>query len=149
MSHLHQAPVTHVLIEESYGTFGYNPEFNCMFHLWKGFLSVEEVKKVAETTNPYIHQGITNVIADHRHMEMFSEEVSKYIAGEWLPAMEALGAKTTFVVMSPEAFTQISAEEMHENAKSKSAIHIRHFNSMDEAVRAMREYNRQRSAVIA
>jgi hypothetical protein len=130
-----------VLIKGSFGTFGYNPELKCMFHLWKGFLSLDEVKKVAETTNPYIARGITNVIADHRNMEMFSEEVSAYIAGTWLPAMEKLGAQTTFVVMSPESFTQLSAEEMHEKAKSQSAIDIRHFGSMDAAIEAMREYN--------
>ncbi|CAA9324861.1 MAG: hypothetical protein AVDCRST_MAG56-7072 [uncultured Cytophagales bacterium] len=142
MSQQLQTPVTHVLIKGSFGTFGYNPELECMFHLWKGFLSVDEVKRVAETTNPYIARGITNVIADHRNMEMFSEEVSAYIANTWLPAMEKLGARTTFVVMSPETFTQLSAEEMHETAKSQSSIDIRHFGSMDDALAALRAYNK-------
>ncbi len=141
MSQQSQSPVTHVLIKGSFGTFGYNPELRCMFHLWKGFLSLDEVKKVAEATNPYISRGITNVIADHRNMEMFSEEVSDYIAGTWLPAMEKRGARTTFVVMSPETFTQLSAEEMHENAKSQSSIDIRHFGSMEAALEAMHAYN--------
>jgi hypothetical protein len=141
MSQQPQTPVTHVLLKGSFGTFGYNPQLKCMFHLWKGFLSLDEVKKVAETTNPYIARGITNVIADHRNMEMFSEEVSAYIANTWLPAMEKLGAQTTFVVMSPESFTQLSAEEMHENAKSQSTIDIRHFGSMEAALEAMHEYN--------
>jgi hypothetical protein len=140
MSQQPQTPVTHVLLKGSFGTFGYNPELKCMFHLWKGFLSLDEVKKVAETTNPYIARGITNVIADHRNMEMFSEDVSAYIANTWLPAMEKLGAQTTFVVMSPESFTQLSAEEMHENAKSQSSIDIRHFGSLDAALEAMRAY---------
>jgi nucleoid DNA-binding protein len=42
--------------------------------------------------------------------------------------------------MSPESFTQLSAEEMHENAKSQSSIDIRHFGSLDAALEAMREH---------
>ena len=145
-----QVPPIEIILNESFGTFGYNTQLKCLFHFWKGFLTLEEVKRVAETTNPYMAMfGLTNVIADHRNMEMFSEEVSAYIADTWIPAQEQLGVKGTFIVMSPEAFTQIAAEEMHENARLKSSIEIFHFDSMDEAIKAIEAYNQKLSRLAA
>jgi hypothetical protein len=139
---MNQLPPIEVLIEDSFGTFGYNAELKCLFHFWKGFLTLEEVKRVAETTNPYMEKlGLTNVVADHRNMEMFSEDVSAYISDVWIPAQEKIGVKGTFIVMSPEAFTQIAAEEMHEQAREKSSIEIFHFDSMEETIKAVKAYN--------
>ncbi|MDJ1470377.1 hypothetical protein QNI16_34640 [Cytophagaceae bacterium YF14B1] len=134
-----QLPSMEVLIDESFGTFGYNVELKCVFHLWKGFLTLEEVKRVAEITNPYMEKlGLAYVVADHCNMEMFSEDVSAYIADVWIPAQEKIGVKTAFIVMSPEAFTQISAEEMHEQARAGSSIEILHFDSMEVALEALK-----------
>nr|MCU0389989.1 hypothetical protein [Thermoflexibacter sp.] len=94
-----------VVINEKYGTFGYDVELKAMFHHWKGFLLLEEVKNVAEVTNPIMKDlGLVNVIADHNEMELFSDEVSDYIASTWIPAQEQAGVKNIYVVLSQEAF---------------------------------------------
>jgi hypothetical protein len=137
-------PTLQVVLDEPFGKFGYNKQIKCLFHLWNGFLSLEEVKRVAEITNIYVEQlGLTNIIADHRSMELFSEEVSAYISNVWLPKLESLGVKTTFVVMSGEAFTQLTAVETHENARNKSGIDIRHFGKMSDAIESVKVYNLQ------
>lgn len=145
---MNQLPPIEVLIDESFGIFGYNAELKCVFHFWKGFLTLEEVKKVAEITNPYMEKlGLVYVVADHCHMEMFSEEVSAYIADVWIPTQEKIGVKAAFIVMSAEAFTQIAAEEMHEQARLASAIEISHFDSMDIAIEAVQAHNRTSVAI--
>jgi|GEM_PF-2267913 len=147
---MNQIATIRFLIDEPFGTFGYNESLKCFFHFWKGFLTLDEVKKVAEMTNPCMEKlGLTNVIADHRNMEMFSDEVADYIASVWIPAQEKMGVKGTFIVMSPEAFTQIAAEEMHEQARIKSSIEIFHFGSMDDAIEAVEAYNRRYTTIAA
>ncbi len=131
-----------VVIDEKYGKFGYDLELKAMFHHWKGFLLLDEVKHVAEVTNPLMKElGLVNVIADHNEMELFSDEVSTYIAETWIPAQEEAGVKNIFVVLSKEAFAKFAAEEMHEHAKEKAKIDIRHVGSMEDAIAAAREYN--------
>jgi hypothetical protein len=131
-----------IVIDENYGKFGYEANLKAMFHHWKGFLMLEEVKHVAETTNPImVEKGLVNVIADHNEMELFSDEVSAYIAETWIPEQEKAGVKNIFVVLSAEAFAKFAAEEMHEHAKEKAAIDIRHFASMEDAIKAAKEYN--------
>jgi hypothetical protein len=132
----------HTIIDESYGRFGYDTTLKAMFHHWKGFLMLDEVKNVAEVTNPLMaEKGLVNVIADHNEMELFSDEVSAYIAETWIPAQEKVGVKNIFVVLSEEAFAKFAAEEMHEHAKEKATIDIRHFGSMEDAIKAAKEYN--------
>jgi len=147
---MNQLPPLQILIEDTFGTFAYSTDLKCFFHFWKGFLTLDEVRKVAETTNPVMEKfGLTNVIADHRNMEMFSEDVAEYISGVWIPAQEKIGVKGTFIVMSPEAFTQIAAEEMHEQAREKSSIEIFHFDSMEDALQAVEKFNRTHVRVAA
>ena len=130
------------VIDTSYGKFGYDVDLKAMFHYWKGFLMLEEVKNVAETTNPIMEEkGLVNVIADHNEMELFSDEVSDYIAETWIPAQEKAGVKNIFVVLSAEAFAKFAAEEMHEHAKENATIDIRHFGNMEDAIKAAKEYN--------
>ena len=131
-----------IIINESYGKFGYDTSIKAMFHHWKGFLMLDEVKNVAEVTNPIMaEKGLVNVIADHNEMELFSDEVSAYIAETWIPAQEQAGVKNIFVVLSEEAFAKFAAEEMHEHAKENVRIDIKHFGSMEDAINAAKAYN--------
>lgn len=131
-----------VVIDEKYGKFGYDTDLKAMFHYWKGFLLLEEVKHVAEVTNPIMtEKGLCNVVADHNEMELFSDEVSAYIAETWIPEQEKAGVKNIFVVLSAEAFAKFAAEEMHEHAKENATIDIKHFGSMEDAIKAAKEYN--------
>jgi hypothetical protein len=131
-----------VVINEKYGKFGYDVELKAMFHHWKGFLLLEEVKHVAETTNPLMKElGLVTVIADHNEMELFSDEVSAYISTTWIPEQEKAGVENIFVVLSEEAFAKFAAEEMHEAAKEQSVIDIQHFGNINAAIEAAKAYN--------
>ncbi len=131
-----------VVINERYGKFGYDTDLKVMFHHWKGFLLLEEVKNVAEKTNALMKElGLVTVIADHNEMELFSDEVSAYISSIWIPEQEAAGVENIFVVLSEEAFAKFAAEEMHEAAKEKSIIDIQHFGNINNAIEAAKAYN--------
>lgn len=131
-----------IVIDETYGKFGYDSELRAMFHYWKGFLMLDEVKHVAEVTNALMIQlGLTNVIADHNQMELFSDDVSAYISGTWIPEQEKAGVKNIYVVLSEEAFAKFTAEDMHEQAKENSSINISHYGSINDAIAAVKKAN--------
>ncbi len=131
-----------VVIDETYGKFGYDLELKAMFHYWKGFLLLNEVEHVAEITNALMEQfGLTNVIADHNEMELFSDDVSAYISGTWIPEQEKVGVKNIYVVLSEEAFAKFTAEDMHEQAKENSSIKISHYSNISDAIAAVKKVN--------
>lgn len=131
-----------IVIDETYGKFGYDSELRAMFHYWKGFLMLDEVKHVAKVTNDLMEQfGLTNVIADHNEMELFSDNVSAYISGTWIPEQEKVGVKNIYVVLSEEAFAKFTAEDMHEQAKENSSINISHYGSINDAIAAVKKAN--------
>jgi hypothetical protein len=131
-----------VVINETYGKFGYDLELKAMFHYWKGFLLLSEVKHVAVITNALMKElRLTNVIADHNEMELFSDDVIAYISGTWIPEQEKVGVKNIYVVLSEEAFAKFSAEDMHEQAKSTSAIEISHYSNISDAIAAVKKKN--------
>lgn len=131
-----------VIIDKMYGKFGYDLELKAMFHYWKGFLMLDEVKHVAEVTNASMKEfGLTNVIADHTEMELFSDDVSAYISGTWIPEQEKVGVKNIYVVLSEEAFAKFTAEDMHEQAKENSSINISHYGSIGDAIAAVKKVN--------
>lgn len=131
-----------VVINETYGKFGYDMELKAMFHYWKGFLLLDEVKYVAEYTNPLMQSlGLVNVIADHTEMELFSEDVVAYISGTWIPEQEQAGVKYIYVVLSEEAFAKFSAQDMHEQAKETSVIEINHFSNIADATASAKRKN--------
>jgi hypothetical protein len=127
------------VLDENYGKFGYDKNLKCQFHLWKGFLYLEEVKHVAEVmsrlTTDY---ELKYVIADHRNMELFSQDISDFIAKTWLPQQETFGIQNVFVVLSDEAFTKFVAEETHDVARQNTTIDIQHFTSMEDAIAAVK-----------
>lgn len=130
------------VIDKSYGKFGYDTELKAMFHYWKGFLLLDEVRYVAETTNPLMKElGLVNVVADHTEMELFSDDVVAYISSTWIPEQEKAGVKNIFVVLSEETFAKFSAEDMHEQAKATSLIEISHFGNINDAIAAVKSKN--------
>ncbi len=82
--------------------------------------------------------GCTALINDNRQLRGSWETAVEWVRNEWSPRMRAAGFRRSAIVMSPDLFTQVSAETMAARSQVDT-VEFRVFASLADAERWVAE----------
>ncbi|MEM1134683.1 MAG: hypothetical protein AAGI07_02505 [Bacteroidota bacterium] len=124
------------LKEEQYITIDYWSEDQIIYANWASdFLLVEEVKNgVIEVLEEIQSHSCAKLINDNRELQRAWDGANEWITETWVPQATEAGLRKFAHIISPDVFTQLSAESMKSsNDEASGEFQMRIFKDMDEA----------------
>jgi hypothetical protein len=127
----------------TYYEASFNPDENWVLSDWSGFVTVEEVKKAANTGLEVflkMQGNCKKMLNSNEKLQGSWDDANEWIANEWMPRALEGGLKYFAHVVSPDIFAQMSAESMEQNFK-EAGFTMRTFGSLNDAENWLRSMN--------
>ncbi len=120
-------------MNESFVEIYFDEATNSIVAKWKGFLTVDQVKKGCTLLTSYITKNrLTNHLSDHTGLKVLSKEVQEYLGGTWFNEVEKAGLRKLAVKIAADVFAQATVQNV--NTKQQyGQMAIQTFGSTDEA----------------
>ena len=107
-----------VLMKESYVEISYHVEDRIIIAKWKGFLTVDQVKKGCEVINQQVAKHkLSKHLSDHSQLKVLGKEVQEYLGGTWFNQVEQLGLRKLAVNLAEDVFAQATVKKVNGQQK--------------------------------
>lgn len=107
-----------------------------VFMEMRGFFNYDTYVKVSQDRlNILRSHKVRNLITDARKMKVLNQESMKYNDEIYVPSLEKIGIKKSFLVVADNIFTNSMLERIDTRLKeSHSKIEVRFFKDVDTAI---------------
>ncbi|WP_224994511.1 hypothetical protein [Cesiribacter sp. SM1] len=124
-----------LLMKESFVEISYMAEDRIIIAKWKGFLTVDQVKKGCEVINQQVTKNkLTKHLSDHSQLKVLSKEVQEYLGGTWFNQVEKLGLRKLAVNLAEDVFAQATVKKVNGEQKFGQMI-MDSFGSYESAIK--------------
>lgn len=124
-----------VLLNERFVEISYLPEARVVVAKWKGFLTLEQVKRGCAVLNDFIAKHkLSGHLSDHSQLKVLGKEVQDYLAVEWFKQVEALGLRKIAVNLAEDVFAQATVQKVN-TQQQKGKLTIESFGSYQSCLR--------------
>lgn len=122
-----------VLMKESFVEISYRIEDRIVIAKWKGFLTVDQVKRGCEVINQQVVKNkLTKHLSDHSQLKVLSKEVQDYLGGTWFSQVEKIGLRKIAVNLAEDVFAQATVKKVNGEQKFGQML-IDSFGSYESA----------------
>lgn len=122
------------LFESEHLTIGYDQQEDYLLLKWNGFSEGQEFKDLAnEVIRAIEHTKTKRILSDNTDWTTIAPNDRGWAANNWFPMVEAIGVRKLATVLSKDLFHRI-AQRSVEGMSDVDCIHIRNFQSTDDAV---------------
>jgi hypothetical protein len=105
-----------LLLDNSFTSLEYNPETQCLYHIWKDFARTESYKETLEILQKYVQElQPKKLFVDQRKRKVLSKEASEWFVKEWFP-------KFATILRSPIKVAFVEAEDAFGKATAHNNI---------------------------
>lgn len=103
-----------VLMRESYVEINLQEDEGVIVARWKGFLTVEQVKRGCGLMSRVIaEKNISRHLSDHTDLKLLRKEVQEYLSSTWFHEVEALGLRKLAVKTAVDLFAKATVQKVN------------------------------------
>lgn len=122
-----------IVMKESFVEITYRAEDRIIIAKWKGFLTVDQVKKGCELINLQLTKfKLTKHLSDHSQLKVLGKDVQEYLGKVWFNQVEQLGLRKITVNLAEDVFAQATVKKVNGEQKFGKMV-IDSFDSYESA----------------
>jgi hypothetical protein len=122
-----------------------NPQSNCIYSTWNGFVNVENVKKACLAGLDLLKKyKCPYLINDNSNLRGPWQQANEWIETIWIPQAITLGLRYFAHIISSDIFGQLSAKDLEK--KAVGIFNMRLFENVEQAEVWIKECQKENSA---